>query len=254
MVEVGTLTCKITPVVTGLTRALLADGSDGEHTSALIVALPAVGDPIAELVEADPHVTLAYFGDAAGLPDVLVQALGSICRGVAGATAPFTAKVNGKGELGDEGAKVLLLESPELSDLRTGLVSTGPVQVAQAGTDQFPEFIPHLTVDYGDTVDGLPAVDGIEFDRIALWVGDERTEFPLTGEHVSFDDVMTPPPPMPYAAAALTAAGTRKFDPSLHPRGPDGRFIRKWGIAKWVDKKTKKWGYGKVVGWAKGAA
>ncbi|HEY5786027.1 MAG TPA: hypothetical protein VIT65_14750, partial [Microlunatus sp.] len=206
------------------------------------------------------------FGDAAGLPPIVVQALAAVCKSVAARTPEFTAKVNGKAELGDEQAKVLLLESPELSDLHTALVSTGPVQIAQAGTEQFPEFIPHLTVDYGESVDALPDVEQVGFGRIALWVGDDRQEFELAGGQ-SFDDVMTPPKvldeipgfytpeyePVLYAAA-LTAAGTRKFDPSLHPRGPDGRFIKKYGIAKWLDKKSKKWGYGKVVGWAKGAA
>lgn len=267
MTEVGSLTCKVTVDTSGLQAALRADGADGGHTSALIVALPKADDGISEFVEEDPHVTLAYFGDAAGLPDIVVQAVGFACEAVARRTVPFTAKVNGKAELGDEGAKVLLLESDDLSALHTGISCAGPVKVAMAGTDQYPEFIPHLTLNYGDTVDGLPDVDGVEFDRIALWVGNDRTEYPMSGvSGHSFTDVMTPPTVdddelgdfpgtyIPGYTAAITAAGARKFDPSLHPRGPDGRFIKKWGIAKWVDKKTKKWGYGKVVGWAKGAA
>lgn len=141
---------------------------------AVLVLVPAEHDPVRRLT-ADPHVTVMYLDTEqtpAGLIDRAARALAAI-------TGPITAKVNGRAQLGDDKAAVLLVESDDLSALRD-LAENMPV-LAQAESSGFPEWIPHLTVGYGSSVDELPDVDQVRFDRLALWRDAGRVVFDLAG-------------------------------------------------------------------------
>jgi hypothetical protein len=47
-------------------------------------------------------------------------------------------------------------------------------------------------------------------------------------------------------SAALMEALTAAWNPNLHPRGPDGKFIMKFGFVRWLDMDTKSWKAGYV--------
>jgi len=231
--------------------------SDG-YTGALTVALPAETDPATDLVDDSPHITLNWLGDSGDLGPELTQAIMQCVGTAAMVTPPFSVKVAGTATLGDDGANVLLVESAELVALRELLMTAPPVAAAMASCEQYPNFVPHLTLNYGG---GLPpeeeVPDSIEIAAIGLWLGEKRMTFDLAGaqdfealwhasddaEYIADDteaDGFFDPLPMSAAAGV--------WDPALHPRGKDGKFIRKNSVIKFLSKVNGMWNYGKVTG------
>lgn len=153
---------------------------DAPPTGALLVATPAATDPInAVSSEEQAHVSLLWFGEVASLAPDLVDAIRRHAFDVAGNTQVFTASVAGRAVLGPDKAGVLLLESTELVQLRTDLFGDTAVQDAYLGAQQFPWWIPHLTVSY-DGFPDLPEVpEEITFDAIGLWLAGQHQSFAL---------------------------------------------------------------------------
>lgn len=156
----------------------MADG-DAPHTGALLVATPALSDPVNEVSDEEhAHATLLWFGEAAAIPPERIDLIRRHAFDVAGQVEAFSAKASGRAILGDEDAGVLILESEELAQLRTALFASDAVQDAYLGAKQFPHWVPHLTMSYGK---GLPTwkPDEIRFDSVGLWLGGQHESFAL---------------------------------------------------------------------------
>lgn len=135
--------------------------------STVAVAVPADAESLAVAGGLPPeelHVTLGYFGKTADLdPDVLA-ALKAWADDQDGG---FTARVGGVARIGDDDpqATVLLVEAPELADLRASLE-----QVADPDRTH-PHFVPHVTLGYGiDLPADVPA--DLEIGSVEVWAGE----------------------------------------------------------------------------------
>lgn len=227
-----------------------AASNDAEpHTSMVVVALPKADSPIHAVGDEQKHVTLAYMGDFGGDP----QAVHSVVENVLAPAAPFTAAVSGSGQLGPDKAKVLFVEHPTIAGMRAALESDETTAAAMAGADVHPHFVPHMTVDYADMPDEALALSEIDFDRVAVWHGEEQTEYPLglalpeappLAEVAAAvdDEVVTPPvpdvngdpePPQPPDAPGLDDAGGQPVHGVIAPEGVpsgDGRGFREGSL------------------------
>ena len=161
-----------------------AANPEEEFTTAVIVALPAESDPAsAASSEADgAHCTLLFLGDAAALERDLLAA--EIQRFVTeGQVTPVTDAVNGRATLGKDSADVVLLDAANLIHIRNGLLSAASIAEAYESVEQFPTWIPHVTLGYPATpATGEFAGEAITFDRLALWFGEDRTAVFQLGE------------------------------------------------------------------------
>lgn len=152
--------------------------------SYVIVALPKADDPVNSLsTDKKPHLTLLYLGPYLENPDRVAQFLR---HAAANSLEEFFLTVKNRGPLGTDNADVLFFDKyrlKEIEDFRTHLRSNPDVEKSYLSTEQYPEWIPHLTLGYPETPYQskkdeifLPVV----FDRLALWSGDsEGPEFPL---------------------------------------------------------------------------
>jgi 2'-5' RNA ligase len=172
-------------------RYALVAAADPEQvfTTACIVALPAEDDAVtAASSEADgAHCTLLFFGDTATLNgDALKNALAEfVANGEVGVMAE---NVSGRGTLGPNKADVVLIDGASLVNIRKGLLENeDELFDAYNAVEQFPTWIPHVTLGYPDTpANGEFAGEQITFDRLALWFGEDRTAiYPLGGTPVS---------------------------------------------------------------------
>ena len=195
--------CTLAPVLASESVTAAADGDK----PTVVVALPQADHPVHGIGEEDKHLTLAYLGkgqdlDRPGIHDSV--------KGLAEKVgAPFDATVNGHATLGEDKAKVWLVESPMIQAARDVLTAEPPVAAALEGSDdQHPHFIPHVTIGYGeDTPPEATDVQSITFDRLAVWDGEDRTEYPM-GEAMtaSAPEVEVEAPPEDEVAAGSTAA------------------------------------------------
>jgi 2'-5' RNA ligase len=153
-----------------------------EITTTVIVALPSVDDPITAASSEEPsaHMTLLFLGESANLDQAaLVEAIQQFIDH--GEVTPVTDTVSGHGVLGKDEADVVLFDGGNLGAIRNGLLEQNTILEAHESVEQFPNWIPHVTLGYPET----PALsefsgDTVTFDRLALWMGgDNRTEFPL---------------------------------------------------------------------------
>jgi hypothetical protein len=134
----------------------------------------------------DAHVTLCYFGDL-GAPGPTYVVTGAeyndpmgldpkpllqVLSAAAIRCNPFMAEVSGRGILGPQDQPILLLESPELQWMRD--------QVEMLDVGKYPSWVPHMSMPSTRT----RAADYYIFDRVALWAGDQRWEFPLVGDQI----------------------------------------------------------------------
>jgi len=219
--------------------------SDQEYTTAVIVAVPAADDPVHAVVAEDAHVTLFFLGEAAELPDADIEEIRDSLELLANQLHTFPAKISGTAELGEDAAKVLLIESAPLTKIRELIETIPAVSTALALTadKQFPNWIPHLTLTYENEAPDVSAYQSVAISGVELWLGGEKIAYPF--EKPVSEPTFTIEEPT-VASAPITAA-VGKFDPSLHPRGADGRFIEKFGIIKFLSPKGT-WNYGKVEG------
>lgn len=172
------------------TTTFAPDGFDTD-TSVVIVALPE-NDQDLPGPEEEKHATLLYLGHIGGdgapnLPEHR-EFLASVVNEVAKRTPQFTAQVKGVEPLGDEGATVWMLDSPEAVKVRERLMIDEVEGLVEDGTfTKYPEFLPHVTIGYPhqdiatEDIEEAEQVTSIRFDRIALWWGTERIEFPFQG-------------------------------------------------------------------------
>jgi hypothetical protein len=211
------INCRCLMAVRERAEAVVASAATAEvkKTGVGVFAIPADDDPIREMSTEDiPHLTTLWFGnlgdDFAGDLDLIKEALAVVVQGV----APFDLATGERSTLGDEDADVLMMEAGTLGDLREDALTYDDIAAAHNAVEQFPEWTPHLTLGYPDTPspaadEDLPAT--IRIDRLALWAGEDRTEFPLNGESDMADDDNIPdeelPPPPASDEERIGASG-----------------------------------------------
>lgn len=157
-----------------------------DRTGALITLLPEGSDPVNDASSEDEaHLTFIWLGDTTEA-EWDFEAMDAAVQGyAAGASGAITVPVRERGTLGDEDADVLFLEPTEsLLAFRDGLLENETVRGAYDAAEQFDQWQPHVTLGYPEGVENGPAVgeymgEEVTFDRIALWVGAERIEYPL---------------------------------------------------------------------------
>ena len=191
---------KLQRAVDGLKKAaaevttFASEGSDVSK-SVCIMAIPAEDDPVHGIGPEEKHATVLYFGDwdTHGDPERMQASkdlLANVLSLAAQDTQPFTATVTGVEALGSEEppAQVWLLDSPDLQALFGGIPeidSEVNSLYEDADATRYPNYKAHVTIGYfdpeddGDLAAEAEAVKEIAFDRISLWWGNERIDFPL---------------------------------------------------------------------------
>lgn len=159
-----------------------------ERTGALVVLLPAADDPITAATSEDmAHMTTIWFGDVNEMStdrEDLVQAVRLYAQDLDG---PLVVPVKERGLLGDDDADVVFLElTDSLEALRDGMLANEPIRAAYDAAEQFPQWVPHVTLGYPEGVENGPAVaeyddTEVTFDRLGLWLGGDYTEYPMGG-------------------------------------------------------------------------
>lgn len=183
-----TLNCRCLVGLTPQSDALAASMED--RTSSLVVFLPASDDPINEAsTEDQAHVTTVWFGEA-DLPWPLIN---EAVAAAAAAMKPFTVAVKSRGLLGDKDADVLFLDADDLAEQRQALLDVPVIKDGMDSVEQYPQWTPHLTLGYPDSPATLAEEpEAITVDRLALWVGKERTTYPLGADMADDDFEPTP--------------------------------------------------------------
>lgn len=160
----------------------------------VIVAIPEKDDVVWKISsDKVPHMTLLNLGEQTKTLDVpaITDFLGHV---VSTSMHDFGMSVVRRGELGDKKADVLFFEDfnvKMLKDVRSFLLTNTEIFKAFHSTEQFPEFIPHLTLGWPATpahkdLREFPGIHWVNFDKIALWTGDfSGPEFPLLKRDMS---------------------------------------------------------------------
>ncbi|QQO39424.1 capsid maturation protease and MuF-like fusion protein [Microbacterium phage Namago] len=182
-------------------RSLTADAGTEEDTGVGVFLIPAEGDPIvAASSEDQAHMTTIWMGAKEDLSvdlEELEQAVRFYAQDLDG---PVVVPVKGRGTLGDDEADVVFLEPTEsLLALRDGFLVNEPITTAHSEAEQFLEWTPHVTLGYPETpAAGEYDGDAVTFDRVGLWIGPDRYEYPM-GDPVSKS----------LAAGGIIPAGSR---------------------------------------------
>lgn len=198
--------------------------------SYVIVALPAVDDKVNRLSSEEvPHLTLAYLGK-----DVPADDLATIITYVQHACSelsPFYMSVDHRGTLGADQADVLFFDKKHwdfkrITEFRHHLLLNDTLKRAYDSTEQFPEWLPHLTMGYPEKPakeddSDYPGIHSVNFDRIAVWTGSyEGPEFRLEYDDYGMDVAMSDISTIDRGAAAVD---------ELFHYGVKGM---KWGVTK----------------------
>ena len=146
----------------------------------VIVAIPSSDDRVWSVSsEKKPHLTLLYLGD-----DVSPEAAAQISKFVEHAAATvlnrFYLEIDKRGTLGKDNADVVFFEGWDLPDLkrfRSYLLMDNTIKKTYLAAEQFPDWLPHLTLGYPTKPAKKLKDDGdrlysIHFDKIAVWFGD----------------------------------------------------------------------------------
>lgn len=151
-----------------------------------IVAIPSEDDFIWRISsEKIPHLTLLHLG---GRLDNVNSVLGYMNHVVDTTLRRFVLHVERRGVLGEKEADVLFFRNygvKRLDEIRRYFLDNVDVLKAYNSTEQFPNWVPHLTLGYPDSpakpdTRDYPGTYSIDFNRIALWTGQyEGVEFPL---------------------------------------------------------------------------
>ena len=161
----------------------------------VIVAIPSENDRVWDISsEKVPHMTLLFLGE---MP---VQNFANIANFVGHAARQMSYKfgleVDRRGKLGEDDADVLFFSKAkwggyeDIATFRASLLQNDSISSAYHSVEQFPEWIPHLTLGHPETParpeeDGRSSFYYVNFDRIALWFNDyDGFEFPLKDRYL----------------------------------------------------------------------
>jgi 2'-5' RNA ligase len=127
----------------------------------------------------EPHLTLLYLG-APNYDDTELKHIAEYVEHAASQLTSFGMEVDRRGVLGDDKADVLFFVkrwAKQIVDFRGHLLQNELINLAFLSADQFPDWVPHLTMGFPDK----PAKKDnrefqrysyVRFDRIALWTDD----------------------------------------------------------------------------------
>lgn len=148
-----------------------------------IVALPTENDYVNKISsEKVAHMTLLFLGDVLQVKNIS-KIFSFVEHAASQSLMRFGLEVDHRGILGPEQADVLFFSKSKwsgfdtINNFRSNLLKDNNIRTAYDSTEQFPEWIPHLTLGYpatpakSDTRD-YPGFSYIEFDRIAVWFND----------------------------------------------------------------------------------
>lgn len=135
----------------------------------------------------DLHVTLAHLGDASAIDERRGSVLLTAAEHFGLRVAPVEGRFNGVARFSapdGTDAAVLTLDAPGLAAVRERIVGVLDALGFEVSADH--GFLPHLTRAYVARGEPLPGGDAVEpvtvrFDTLALWLGGERSAFPLAG-------------------------------------------------------------------------
>lgn len=167
-----------------------ASADRSNNTTAVIVALPRPMDSIRLVGTEDKHATLLFFGETSTLPSDARFVLEDTLRVVANLFTPFTEEFRTVQRLGDDNppALVAMLTAYSLNPIRRSFMINPKVREYLKNAAQFPQYTPHVTLDYPDYKreaelrDLITDLSQVRFDRLALWWGNEQIEFSLEQE------------------------------------------------------------------------
>lgn len=162
----------------------------------VIVALPAEDDPVwVYSSEKKPHMTLLYMNGV--LSDEETAEITKYVQHASNVSLDrFGLGVDRRGTLGDENADVLFFETkygvPSLRNFRSMLLKNDAIAKNYVKAEQFPGWIPHLTMGYPNSpakeieVDNRHLLKWVNFDRVAIWFDNyEGPEFELSSDEGS---------------------------------------------------------------------
>lgn len=160
--------------------------------SLVIVALPAKDDYVHKISsEKIPHVTILFLGEDSSKVENVADILNFTKHAADTTLTRFGMEVDRREVLGENEADVLFFAKTKWSgyaamrDFRANLLKDDNIRKAYDSSEQFPEWLPHLTLGYPDTPAkpderDYPGISYVNFDRIAVWFGDyDGIEFPL---------------------------------------------------------------------------
>ena len=177
--------CAVRPAVDSLAAAAV-EGDAAPKTGRVIVALPRADDPVNDLAPDEAHLTLVWLGKPEDNPDLDMEAIRASVSAFADLTEGFTANVDRVEPLGGEGAIVWMLAPNVPTFVHDRLLQDVNIKAAHDAVKQYPNYTPHNTIGYdlmlsGDGIDALSAVESITYDRLAVWDGEDRAEYPFGG-------------------------------------------------------------------------
>lgn len=160
--------------------------------SLVIVALPAKDDYVHKISsEKIPHLTILFLGEDSSKVENVADILNFTKHAADTTLTRFGMEVDRREVLGENEADVLFFAKTRWSgyaamrDFRANLLKDDNIRKAYDSSEQFPEWLPHLTLGYPDTPAkpderDYPGISYVNFDRIAVWLDDyEGIEFPL---------------------------------------------------------------------------
>lgn len=195
----------------------------------VVVAIPSADDRVWKVSsEKVPHMTILYLGE---MPvRNFAEIAGFVEHAAKQSLHRFGMEVDRRGTLGDEGADVLFFEKtkwggyPSVAEFRSFLLQDDNIRAAYQAVEQFPEWLPHLTLGYPETPAKKSDDDRlyyVDFDRIALWFNDyEGFEYPL--KRYEWEDLAE-------VAMGDTARGRTATEQILQHYGVKGM---KWGVRR----------------------
>jgi 2'-5' RNA ligase len=155
----------------------------------VVVALPSADDRVWKISsEKVPHMTILFLGE---MPVQNFTKIASFVEHAAKQSLNrFGMEVDRRGVLGDEGADVLFFDKtkwggyPAIAEFRSYLLQDDNIRAAYQAVEQYPEWLPHLTLGFPETPakkdDQDYKLSYVDFDRIALWFNDyEGFEYSL---------------------------------------------------------------------------
>lgn len=155
----------------------------------VIVAIPSDDDPVWRYSSEEvPHMTLLYLGEQSDsintnrMEEFVAHVVRtSMCR--------FGMQVDSRGKLGDKDADVLFFNKDYcptmLYNARSYFLADPEIKQAYDSTEQYPDWVPHLTMGYPESPAkpddrDYPGISWVNFDRIGFWTGDyEGPEYKL---------------------------------------------------------------------------
>lgn len=135
-----------------------------------------------------PHLTILYLeGEVSD--DISAQIAEYVQHAAKTSLNKFSLMVKKRGELGQDSADVLYFDknydTKKVAEFRNHLLANEEILKLYKSSEQFPEWIPHLTLGYPESPAkpddrDYPGIHYINFNKIAVWYGDyEGPEFEL---------------------------------------------------------------------------